>query len=281
MGALEWLASESTTLPLLQLRMDELPLPGEARELHVSTATGLVALDEAREGCIGALIRTPGGNALSTTPLLEIRQVYRREVGAMVDLVAVGRASVGSIDQEGRCILAREPRMVCDIDKPFPLEQDALLDELRLLESERNAMHSRLARRGDAACGSAAPQCGVESMDEAAAWMREELCSYDLDRPPAQHLHRLHELWGIGLPWDAQQQSALLLEQGAGANAERQAARQLASFAAFAHAPAMQRVVALGHKSTLERLHYARTCALKTRAKLAAQLAVTEALSPA
>ena len=62
---------------------------------------------------IGSLLVTPHKNALSTTSLLEVREVRKEAVGVCVDVVAVGRLHIPKIEQ-GRWHEARGVTAVRD-----------------------------------------------------------------------------------------------------------------------------------------------------------------------
>ena len=282
MGALEWNLDYGNGLPLLATPMRDALLPGESRRLVVEKADELAAIEAAQKrhhGCIGMLLRTPHDNALATAPLLEIREVKKRDVGAVVDVVAVGRVQVHAVQSE-RYLLCRRLTKLKDSDQVGIIyhEADAKLvatvresaDQLRKLlkkldeaddKDEEDDMRGVVVPTGRAV--SADEKARVDrllvKLDEAAERRREELCAVDLDRPALDSLERLHELWGV--------------------KDEEAAEELLFSFAAAAPLSALGRAKALGITNTAERLTHA-DAALRRAVKVAAaKLAVRTALA--
>ena len=248
MTAADWLAAKHDSLPLIHLPMSEMLLPGETKEITVDQAMMLTALDAAEDGCIGSLVTTPNRNVLAVVSLLEVREVHKLSVGAKVEVVAVGRVRLPTID-DGRYFEAHGVTNVCDSEVAQP-DCMKLVKELRAMEME----HCRLRQRLEGDTGRS-----VATLDEVASQSREELCVIDLDRAPVEDLGRLHALWGVGC--------------------EASAELQLLSFAACRRLTALQRAMALGMTDSYERLDYARRCLLKAGQATAAQLAVKEALA--
>ena len=250
MAAADWASSRVDSLPLLHLELEKegTLLPGEARRLDLDTATALTALDMADDGCVGCLVTTRERSVAATTAILQIRHVYSRPVGAAIDVVAVGRAHIGEID-DGRCFMGRGMTVKRDEEDVDEAGKQLLLGGLRDLKTQESKLLRQLHQDAEHI-----------SFDEAAANLRTELCAYNLDLAPDETLERHHGLWGV--------------------TTEAAADIQLASFAAFAEATAVQRLIALDQTSTAGRLKFAKTCSWKVMYKLAAALAVRDALTP-
>ena len=86
MTADRWLAKAHDRLPLLHVPLAKMLLPGESCTLHIKHAEELTALEAAEDQTIGCLLLTPHGNALSHTPLLEVRECRRREIGVAIEV---------------------------------------------------------------------------------------------------------------------------------------------------------------------------------------------------
>ena len=74
-------------------------LPGESATLQLEHAEELAALEAIEDNTIGCLLLTPHGNAISHAPLLEVREVRRRDVGAEIEV----------------CFHTRRPTLACAI----------------------------------------------------------------------------------------------------------------------------------------------------------------------
>ena len=107
MDAPSWYQDLGATLPIIVSSINEALLLGESRPLVFEKAEELAAIDVAQQehGCLAQLIRTPQDNALAAAPLLEIREVRKRKVGATVEVVCVGRVKVEKVDAEGRSLV--------------------------------------------------------------------------------------------------------------------------------------------------------------------------------
>jgi len=280
MTASQWYASDHRSLPLIRFEMDGKPLlPGEATELVLDQADSLSALDAAQDGCVGALVITQKKNALSAAPLLEVREIRRREVGVLCEVVVVGRVKIGRVEHSRHFtahdidVLQDEDTTTCDAE---------LINQVQVAAALHESMRSKLE---EVTGESAAPakftlkppfllsermepvddrDKSFESaqqlpMDDAAVCMRDELCAVELDREPATSLSRLHSLWNV--------------------RGESEAELQLLSFAACQSLSSVQRCMALGMQSTEKRLQHARSCSLRATKKMAASLAIYEALA--
>jgi len=185
MGAPEFLASGRDALPLVHMPMAELLLPGESRRLVINHAEGLAALDAAKDGVIGSLLVTPHKNALSTTSLLEVREVRKEAVGVCVDVVAVGRLHIPKIEQ-GRW---HEARGVT-----------AVRDETRGSEAQDEDAEAGEGGEGDVSGPTllrVRRQLEARALEERTRRLRDELCVLSLDAPPAPSLARLYGAWGV------------------------------------------------------------------------------------
>jgi len=247
MGAPEFLASGRHALPLVHMPMAELLLPGESRRLVIDHAEGLAALEAAKDGVICSLLVTPHKNALSTTSLLEVREVRKETVGVCVDVVAACRLHIPKIEQ-GRW---HEARGVT-----------AVRDETRGSETQDEDAEAGEGGEGDLSGPTllrVRRQLEARALEERTRRLRDELCVLSLDAPPAPSLARLYGAWGV-----ADETGALA---------------QLRSFAACDGLSAVQRATALGMVDTRERLEFARGCALRRRRRAEALLAMQGALA--
>ena len=213
----------------------------------VDKATDLAALDAATDGLVGCLITTPHDNALSATTILQVREVRQQDVGAIANVVAIGRAEIGKVELSRHFtgemfMLADEDQRVVDLDGKVEEVRSALMQYKEV--SDRLIQEHHLEHR---------------PLDEVTARMREELLAVDLDSAPATSLERLHGIWGVTTD-DA-------IEE------------QLHSFAAFRLLTPAQRSMALGMTSTAERLDLAVRCITKTCQRSLAILAVQEAFA--
>ena len=150
--------------------LDDLLLPGESKLLQVQNAEDLAAVD-ACDGVLGALITTPHGHALSTTCVLEVREVRKQEVGAQVDVVATGRVQLPAIET-GRYFEGRGVSTVCDTDE---------CTETLLVEHHADQLYGGWSRED----GRRRRRLEQQALDERIERMRGELCVWDLDRPAA------------------------------------------------------------------------------------------------
>ena len=252
MSAQAWFAQGHTELPLVHLPISKMLLPGESRTLVVEHAESLAALDAATDSCVGCLLTTPPGNALSTTVLLEVRDVRRKDdVGALVDVCAAGRCGISSIEQ-GRHYRAMGVWPVRDGIAVTPTEA-AIMPSMGDAEEARPGSGSReqLAKFRVALVNTRLRQRTVA--------LFKALCEENLDAAPATSIERLHDFWGV--------------------EDEPTALAQLESFAACEHLSAVQRSLALEMRDTRERREYAKRCGAKVSKRAAAHLAVQEALA--
>lgn len=274
MGASEWLSS-TEPLPLLVAPLGDALLPGEARRMVLSTADELAAVDAARRshGCLAMLLRTRSDSALTASPLLELRSVRPLDVGAAIEVVAVGRVDVQSVIVSRGAFVSRGAVVVRDSDMcgiAVHCTDEALLDMVSSTAEKLHELRAKLDthRRADgtprgvvvpttatAAAASRAPL----PLDAAARARRDELCAYDLDQLPHASLQRLHRLWGVA--------------------SEVAADEQVLSFAACAGLSAGHRAKALGITNTAERLQHAHRGLERLLKLAAARLAVREAFA--
>lgn len=290
---------DDEVLPLLHFPWDEgLLLPGEARVLSVEKAEALAALNAIGEhGLLGALISTPANNALSTSTLLQVREIRKCDVGATVDVVAVGRVHLPDICHERGWFKAADVSLITDIedDEDGAAIVESLVLEVQEAYKERERVEQLLAevkRPGtdDSADGHKIEDrlshgyglqeegaattrfegllnlrsheaTATESLDRTLSEMAQALDGYELDLAPATTLGRLHSTWGV--------------------RHEREAEVQLFSFAACASLSVGMRALALALTSTEDRLKLARDRALKDTQRMQAQLAIASALAPA
>ena len=287
MGAPELFASchveSDCTLPLIVANLDDALLPGESRAMFIERADELAAVDAAQDAhnCIGMLLRTAQHNALVAAPLLEIRHVRRLEVGAFIDVVAVGRVEISKVEN-ARYLRCPSPEHLIDSElvgvavhstDPALMETvttatEQLRDLLQKLAEAEGEEHKQTRGVVVPTKPSPVPRTYTYSfshssnnllpLQEAATRRSEELCATGLDRPALESLERLHSLWGV---------------------ADEQAAReQVYSFAACGPLSAVRRAQALGITNTARRLEHAHSGLLRATKVVAAKLALCRAL---
>lgn len=274
MGASLWFNAQPLSLPLIHLPVDAcgVLLPGESRRILIEREDDLAALNEMQFACVGVLPTTPHCAGVST--LLNVRETRRQEVGALIEVVSVGRIHASQIEHD-RCFTAHarpafDGRAEPDIDirklvaelRSTAEQHDTIRRKLRSTPLPVRLPGSFLSDEVGTLSGMVVPTGrGTHPgswLEQECARMREELCVTDLDAAPAASLERLHALWGV-----PDEESAELL---------------LLSFAACASLTATQRALACGTLDTAERLRYARRCLLEGTKRMVAQAAIRDAL---
>lgn len=243
-------------MPLLHLPISEVLLPGESRTLIIEDAEGLAALEAADNGCVGCLFVTPNSNALSTTTLLEIREMRKEAIGASVDVVGAGRLHMPDI-QHCRFYEAQNVTTVCDVpsvgDSAGAADADLIVEMCQTVLAASDEAYDETAKLTNVRRSLEKAELRERTLQH-----RDELCVLHPDQAPAASLKRLHTFWGV--------------------EGEEAALEHLSSFVACEGLSAVQRSIALGMLNTDERLAYARRCHLKARKRQAAMLAIDNAL---
>jgi len=274
-------------LGLLPFPLAEALLPGETKQVHLFEARFTRLFEDAarNHGCLGQLLLTPGGNVASITTLLEVEESRRQEIGVWAQLKCVGRVRLTSLRQSEYEYVLADVELFCDEAPSSEGDENVALQEeegaAAQVADAYMRCHSMASRLKDVRENEATSPADGSAVDDRVEWghetrgaevrfdltldslvrpRREALLSRGLDALPADSL-----LEQVQPTWKAANEAA--------------AERQLLSFAVAAALSPTDRAQAIAVKDTVERLQHALHSLEEHEKRLAAQLALRQALS--
>lgn len=279
-SAFSWQDSECTDLNLLPFSLDDLLLPGETKQVHLYEARFLELFTQAEKsdhGCVGQLLILPNGGVVANTALLEIEESRKQDIGVWARLRCVGRVEIEELEPTDYDYYRATVKLITDSpSEPVGVET---LNECMEAHASCHELVAKLevARGSSDAAGS---EEGDElPLDERVEWGHEGSASSDFSTPLPKLLEtRRDMLCSRGLDAPAASGLDYPMQKLWGAQTESEAEAMLLSFSASSYLSPKERAVALGETDTLERVQRATATFRETGRRLAAELALAEAV---